>query len=88
MRRVSRILGIFLGIVLAAVRKATVRAAPYLVAVLGLFASYATDIAFWASLGSISIGLWWERPSLALIVPGVVVLVLAVFGRLQAIRGT
>lgn len=33
----------------------------------------AHNILFTAGLAAVSVGLWWERPSLALIVPGTVV---------------
>lgn len=55
-------------------------------AVLTVAAYHALDLASALALAAIGVGLWWERPSLGLIVPGAIVLALAVLGRLRALR--
>jgi hypothetical protein len=40
------------------------------------------NVGFVGGLGMVSTGLWWERPSLALIVPAVLLLAMLVFGSL------
>ena len=52
------------------------------VGTLVVVAHHAADIAFTVGLTALAIGLWWERPSLALIVPGVIVLAVCVVGRM------
>jgi len=39
-----------------------------------------------ASILTIGVGLWWEKPSWSLIGVGVIVLILTVFGRMKGAR--
>lgn len=43
----------------------------------------AANLLFTAALAAVCTGLWWERPSLALILPGTLVLGLLVYDRIR-----
>jgi hypothetical protein len=36
-----------------------------------------------SSLLAIAVGLWWERPSLALVIPGTIIFLCLIWGRLR-----
>jgi hypothetical protein len=49
----------------------------------GWAGAHAQDLLFTAALLVVAVGLWWERPSLALIVPASLVCVLLIYQRLR-----
>ena len=50
---------------------------------LGWAGAHAEDLLFTAALAFLAVGLWWERPSLALIIPASLVCGLLIYQRLR-----
>ncbi len=48
----------------------------------------AANVAFTGAMGTLAVGLWWERPSLALIVPSVIIIAAFIWDRITPQGGT